>query len=338
MFLECGNGKKMTYLIAELCGNHGGNAEMAQELVRNAKASGAHAVKFQTYVPDLLIDRDIEALPHVKKLYDTQHQRFTDLCLSEDEWLSIVNLCSELKIDFGSTPADSKSLEFIGEHCSFLKIQSGDVTNHLLIEQVAVAGKPVILSTGMATEKEIAQAVDILRNCDLTLLHCVSNYPCEISDLRLGAIAKLRDRFNVRIGYSDHCADNLACVFAVAAGAEVIERHFTITPEIEIGDHRFSATPAKFREMRENIEKINVAFSRSEIDPSQSEVEMTRLMRRGLAVGRDLKAGDLITKDDLLYIRPETSVHGDQYRAFVGKRAARELRQFEQIGIQDIEI
>lgn len=328
----------MTYLIAELCGNHGGNAEMARELVREAKLSGANAVKFQTYVPDLLIDRDLEALPHVKKYYDTQHQRFTELCLSEDEWLSIVELCSELKIDFGSTPADFRSLDFIGGHCSFLKIQSGDVTNHLLIEQIADAGKPVILSTGMATEDEIAQAVDILKDCDLTLLHCVSNYPCDISQLRLGAIAKLRDRFEVRVGYSDHCADNLACVFAVAAGAEVIERHFTITPEIEIGDHRFSAIPSAFREMKENIAKVKSAFSKDDIEPSPSEIEMRRLMRRGLAVARDLKAGELITKDDLLYIRPETQLHGNQYSAFVGTRAARELRQYEQISIQDVKL
>lgn len=326
-----------TFCIAEICGNHGGDFDKARRLLHLAAESGADAVKFQTYKAEKYIDPAVPTMAHVRGVHKTQLERFKSLQFSRKQWRELARLAREQNVIFFSTPADHDSADMLDELVPVFKIQSGDVTNIPLIRHVAAKGKPIIMSTGMASEEEIAAAVREVPADRLALLHCVSAYPTPPDKICLGAIPALRERFGLPTGYSDHSMNSLACLAAVACGAVIIERHFTDDKDQPIGDHKFSAAPDEFKTMVENIREIEVMRGGFQDRLSEAETGMRRAMRRGLAMASDVAAGTVLTPEALIAIRPEQGVSPAAIDRVVGKKAARDLKRGEFPEPSDIE-
>ncbi|MFC1576140.1 N-acetylneuraminate synthase family protein, partial [Candidatus Omnitrophota bacterium] len=288
---------KRTFIIAEIGGNHGGSLLKAKELASLAKASGADAVKFQTYDAEKYIEKSFPSMALGKGPHKTQQERFKSLQFDPKEWDSLIEHCRNLSIMFFSTPADADSADFLDKYVLTYKIQSGDVTNIPLIRHIVKKGKPIIMSTGMATEAELEKAVREIPKDKLVLLHCVSIYPTPPDKVSLLSIPYLKKRFNVPVGYSDHTMNSRACLSAVALGAAVIERHFTDNRDQQLGDHKFSADPAGFKEMVDGIREIEKMREGFDARLSESELKMRNFMRRGLLIKRDILSGSALTED-----------------------------------------
>lgn len=325
-----------TFIVAEIGSNHNGNLDTAKELVTLAKQSGADAVKFQTYDAEKYIDKTVPTIAHVRGLYKTQQERFRSLQFTYEQWDSLAKHCKDLHIIFFSTPADVNSANFLEQYVPVYKIQSGDVTNIPLIRHIVKKNKPIIMSTGMATEAELEAAVQEIPKDRLILLHCVSIYPTSPDKLSLHSIPYLKDKFNVPVGYSDHTTSSLACLAAVALRAVVIERHFTNDKNQQIGDHKFSASPTEFKEMVENIREIERMRGGFETRLTEPELNMRYAMRRGLSVTKDILAGTILTPDILLPLRPEKGISASKIDYVIGKRATRDLKKGDFIEEADI--
>ena len=311
------------YVIAEVGGNHNGDAGVALRLVEAAAAAGANAVKFQTYRAETLVHPDLEAMPLAAKHYRRQFDRFKSLELSWDVYEVIIARCAELEIDFLTTPFDIQALEQMADFMPAIKIASGDLTFHPLIESAVATGKPVILSTGMADAEEIRGAAALIPATQRVLLHCVSMYPLPGEKANLRAIPALAEAIGETVvGYSDHSIGIEAPLAATALGARVIEKHFTLDNSQELGDHRLSIEPAELKSMVEAIRRIAAMLGSGEIGLTDGELPMRRMLRRGIYAARNLPAGTVISADDLVYLRPETGLTPASAGQLVGHRTA----------------
>lgn len=309
----------MTYIIAEVGGNHDGNFAKALDHVYAAKDMGADAVKFQIYEAEKLVSRGTPAFSQAKG-YKFQLDRFKDLEFSEDEWFRIIEICKKENIDFLATCFDLDSLEKYEPHMEYIKIASGDLTYKDLVEKAGTYNKQVILSTGGSSFRELQMASQWVPDHLLTVLHCVSLYPCPDYMVDLGRILELK-QFYKRVGYSDHAKGITACLGAASLGAKVIEKHFSITPELDFGDHPHSASPEELNELVNHVQRINTMFSHNEykIDPR---------FRRGGYAARDIRAGEIISAADIASLRPATLLHPHEY---VGKTLQKDLKQGESL-------
>ena len=327
---------KKTFVIAEIGSNHNGNLEIAKKLVILAKESGADAVKFQTYNAKKYIDKSVLPMAHVRGKYKSQQERFQSLQFTPEQWDSLIRHAREEGLIFLSTPADFDSVDLLDKYVPAFKIQSGDVTNILLIRHIVQKGKPIIMSVGMADESEIEAAVQEIPRDKLILLHCVSIYPTPADKVSLYSLLYLREKFNVPVGYSDHTMNSLACLSAVALGAVVIERHFTNDKDQPIGDHKFSADPAEFKEMARNIREIETMRGGFSTRLTEPELNMRYAMRRGLSLTRDVPAGTVVTEELLLPLRPEKGISASRVDFVVGKRINKDLKKGHFISEDDI--
>lgn len=320
------------YIIAEIGGNHNGNPKVALELVQAAANSKVNAVKFQTYHAETLVLPDLEPLPLVRKSYGTQAQRFKSLELDLNVYDELRHACRELKIDFLTTPFDLQILDQFAPYMPAIKVASGDLTHHPLIEQAATYGKPVILSTGMATIGEIDAAACLVPKHHLALLHCVSIYPLPDEKVNLRGIAAMQQRWpEVTIGYSDHTVGPEACLAAVALGARIVEKHFTLDTRQTPGDHVLSLDPQELTDMVNQIRRVERMLGTFEKKPAIGEESMRVWMRRSIYAKRTLKAGDTITGNDLLFLRPfKTSTPADAL-LLVGRRLRRDVAEFQEM-------
>ncbi|MFC1590157.1 N-acetylneuraminate synthase family protein [Candidatus Omnitrophota bacterium] len=316
-----------TFIIAEIGGNHNGDLDTAKELIKLAKASGADAVKFQTFDAAKYIDAATPAMALVRKFHKTQQERYKSLQFTPDQWELLVRYCRELGIIFFSTPADSESADLLDRYVSVFKIQSGDATNIPLIRHVAKKGKPVIMSTGMVTEAELKAAVGEIPKERLILLHCVSIYPTPPDRVSLLSIPYLQKAFGVPVGYSDHTEDSMACLSAVALGAVVIERHFTNDKTQPIGDHKFSADPEGFKGMVEQIRRIEKMRGGFETRLSDAELKMRSIMWRGLSIKEDIPAGTVLTEDLLIPLRPWKGIQASRIDSIIGRKTKKDLKK-----------
>lgn len=307
------------YVIAEIGGNHNGNPETAYRLVQEAARAGANAVKFQTYRAERLVHPSVEPVPIVKKHYATQLDRFKSLELAPEVYSRIIAMCSELGVDFMTSPFDLEVLREFAPHMPAIKIASGDLTYGQLISAAAAFGKPVILSTGMADVEDIAAAAALVPSAQRVLLHCVSIYPLPDDQANLRAItAMCRTWPDVPIGYSDHTIGPEACLAAVALGARVIEKHFTLDRTQVPGDHVLSLDPGQLGAMVGQIRRIQSMLGEEVKRPAAGEARMREMMRRGVYAARDLPRGHTITTDDLLFIRPTSAIAPTEADALVG--------------------
>ena len=315
------------FVIAEAGVNHNGDVELAHRLVDVAAEAGADAVKFQSFDPERLVSPlarkaayQAEATGH----RESQLEMLRRLVLPSEALAKLAAHAAERGIIFLSTPFDESSadlLETLGMPA--YKVPSGEVTNHPLVAHVAAKGLPVLLSTGMSTLEEVAQAVAVVReNGDppLALLHCVSNYPAAPRDSNLRAIAAMRAAFGVPVGWSDHTEGLQVSLAAVAAGADLLEKHVTLNRNLPGPDHRSSLEPEELAELVRAVREVELAMGDGVKRPVASEAATSEVARRSLHAARALPAGHLLETGDLIALRPGTGISPALRDRVVGRR------------------
>ncbi|MSO89800.1 MAG: N-acetylneuraminate synthase [Rhodospirillaceae bacterium] len=326
------------YVVAEIGGNHNGDSTVALRLVEEAAGAGADAVKFQTYDAGSLIHPNAAPMPMAGSAYRSQFERFKSLELPPETYDRIIDRCAGLGIDFLTTPFALDILDAMAPRMPAIKIASGDLTFHQLIRAGAATGKPVLLSTGMSTLDEVAVAAALVPAERLVLLHCVSLYPLPDEDANLLALKTMRARFpDVTLGYSDHTIGAEAPIVAVALGARVIEKHFTLDSNQRPGDHPLSLDPVGMAGLVTSIRRIERMLGNGQKIPAPGEDAMRRRMRRGLYAARDLDAGHRIAETDIKIIRPEGPLSPADAPHLSGRRLRRRIAAFEALTPEAIE-
>ncbi len=303
------------FIIAEAGVNHNGSLELALKLVDGAVEAGADAVKFQTFITEKIIAPaapKAEYQMRIKGTIESQFEMAKRLELNQHEFQAIAELCQAKGIVFLSTPFEEDSADFLETvGISAFKIASGELTNLPFLAHVARKGKPMIVSTGMADLDEVDLAVRTIRshgNPDLILLHCTSNYPTDPKDVNLRAIHTLAGTFDVPVGYSDHTDGIEIAIGAVALGACVIEKHFTLDRRLPGPDQQVSLEVGELKKMVYSIRRIEEAFGTGVKEPAMSEIVIAAVARKSLHLKNDLSEGHSLRIEDLIAIRPGTGI------------------------------
>lgn len=320
------------FIIAELSGNHNGDINRALRLIEEAHRSGADAVKLQTYTADTItIDNDKEGfiiqdgLWKGYKLYDLYNEAHTPWEWHEE----LFTFARKIGITIFSSPFDETAVDFLEKlGCPIYKVASFEITHHPLIKYIANIGKPIIMSTGMASLEEIEEAVEIVKNSpckDLTLLHCVSAYPAPIENTNLNVILDLKKRFpNVKVGLSDHSLGITVAVGASALGAEVIEKHLTLARADGGVDAAFSLEPNEFKMLCHEVRLVKQALGKLTYDRSENE-NKNKIFRRSIFVVKDIKKGDPFSVDNIRVIRPSNGMKPKFYTTILGQIAEQDF-------------
>ena len=320
--MKIGNNRPV-FIIAEAGINHNGSLDLAKKMIDAAKSCGADAVKFQTFRTEDLVVKD--------KNTDSHFRMLKKLELNEKEFESLNSYCKNKNIIFLSTPFDSKSAEFLYKlRIPAFKIASGELTNLPLLRQIALYNKPIILSTGMSTLKEVREAVGVIYstgNKKLILLHCTSNYPAKYEDVNLKAMDTLKKEFNVAVGYSDHTQGIEVSVAAVAMGACVIEKHFTLDKIFSGPDHKASMEPEEFRGLVEAIRNIEKATGSGVKKPSQSEKKIKGIARKSIVAACDIKSGASLTPAMLSIKRPGTGIEPRYIKRLLNRKILTDIKE-----------
>lgn len=310
-------GKKVI-IIAEIGNNHNGDFQIAKRLIKEAANCGADGVKFQTYNPDLYVLKTMPVVAHAKGEFKTQHERLTNLALSKEQYLELKEFAKENDLMFSSTPFDDESVDFLENLIDFYKISSGDNTNIPLIKKIAEKGKPVVLSTGMASMQDIQKALCYFSRENIVLLHCVAKYPVPMNETNLLSILYLKEKLGIPIGYSDHSIGLTACEIATALGAVMIEKHFTLDKSQSAGDHKLSAEPADFAALVDKIRNIEDALGVYGLS-IKNQIETAKILRRSLYARVGIPKGSIITEDMVVALRPPGGISSADKEFVVGK-------------------
>ncbi len=319
-------------IIAEAGVNAGNSLEDAKKLAAVAKQSGADIVKYQTAVPELVISRFAEKADYQKKATgsdESQLDMIKKLHLTFDEHRQLKSYCDEIGITYLSTAFDLKSLDFlISLNLPLYKIPSGEITNLPLLEGIAKTGLRVIMSTGMCTLEEIEVATQVLKNNgvkDITLLHCNTDYPTPFEDVNLRAMQTIKDHFMVNVGYSDHTCGIEASVAAVAMGATVIEKHFTLDKNADGPDHKASLNPEELSQLVIAIRNTEMLLGSSKKFASPSESRNIMIARKSIVALTDIKKGELLTNDNITTKRPANGISPMQWHDVLGTVAVKDF-------------
>lgn len=314
------------FIIAEAGVNHNGSLDFALQLVDAAKASGADAVKFQTFRVDQLVTRGAQKAAYQKRTTgesETQFEMLERLQLDLEAHQRIIERCKESDIQFLSSPFDVQSVDLLDSlDVSLYKVPSGEITNFPLLQRVAQKGRPIILSTGMSTLGEVEEAVQVLRNAgckQLTLLHCVTEYPAPYGEVNLCAMQTLKLAFGLPVGYSDHTPGIEISVAATAVGAQVIEKHFTLDRSLPGPDHAASLEPAELKEMVAAIRNVEAALGSGVKAPAPCELRNISVARKSIVAARPLAAGHKLSMEDLEVKRPGTGLPSKFIPALLGR-------------------
>lgn len=326
------------YIIAEAGDNHNGNFDLAIRLVDVAKASGADCVKFQTFITDEVISTLAEKAEYQKEntgTNESQYEMVKKLELSFDQFRQLKAYCDSVGISFLSTPFDLPSIAFLNElNLPFWKIPSGEITNLPYLIEIAKTGKDVVMSTGMCTMDEIETALTILRSNGaghISLLHCNTEYPTPFSDVNLRAMKTLEERFHCPVGYSDHTQGIEIPIAAVAMGATIIEKHFTLDHTMEGPDHKASLEPEELKTMVTAIRRIEQAMGNGVKEPSLSEKKNIPIARKSIVARRAIAKGELLTEDNLAIKRPGDGISPMEWFKVLGTTAVRDFQPDEKI-------
>ncbi|MCR4419329.1 MAG: N-acetylneuraminate synthase [Clostridia bacterium] len=317
------------FIIAEAGVNHNGDPELARRLVDAAVYAGADAVKFQAFraeeVATAAAERAAYQRANEPERDESQLEMIRRVELGHEELKKVFDYCREKGITFISSAFDLESVDFLCDlGVPYLKVPSGEITNYPYLRHVAGKGRPVILSTGMATLGEVEGAVNLLRSggCgDIVLLHCTTNYPTPPQEVNLRAIETMRRAFGLPVGYSDHTPGPAAAVAAIALGAVAIEKHLTLDRNLPGPDHRASLEPEEFRTMVRYIREVEVCLGDGLKRPTAGELAIMPAARRSLVARRDIAAGEVITEQCLAVKRPGTGISPVYWDLVVGRRA-----------------
>jgi N,N'-diacetyllegionaminate synthase len=315
------------FIVAEAGVNHNGDLSVAKRMVDEAVKAGADAVKFQTFNASSLVTAMAPKAEYQKTdvgTAETQAEMLKRLELPIDGYAELDAYCRERGILFLSSPFDPESAEFLHRlNVPAYKIASGEVTNWPFLEYVARLGKPILLSTGMCYLSEVEEAVRLIRStgCDrIVLLHCVSNYPAEPSLVNLRSMLTMQAALQLPVGYSDHTLGIEVPLAAVALGAVLIEKHFTLSSKMQGPDHQASLEPGELAELVKAIRVVESAMGHGRKEPAVTEMEMAAVVRRSLVAARGLPAGTTLTEDAIALRRPGTGLPPAARKYVVGRR------------------
>ena len=326
-------------IIAEAGVNHNGNLSTAKQLAEKAKDCGADIVKYQTFVPEKIASRHARMAEYQKINTGedmTQEEMLSKLCLSKNEFIELAEYCDEIGIQFLSTPFDIESIIFLKELQSIWKIPSGEITNYPYLVEIAKTKKDIILSTGMCSLGEVDEALSVLYTNGaehISLLHCTTNYPTPMEDVNLRAMLTLSDHCKCDVGYSDHTRGIEVPVAAVALGAKIIEKHFTLDRNMDGPDHKASLEPNEFSAMVEAIRNIEVALGDGVKAPAQSEKANIEIARKSIVAARDIRKGEVFSEENLTTKRPGNGLSPMLWSKVIGKVAKRSFAEDELIEV-----
>jgi N,N'-diacetyllegionaminate synthase len=333
-----------TIIIAEAGVNHNGSIEMAKQLVLKAKEAGVDYIKFQTFKASKLVTKAAKQAEYQQKNIgkegDSQYQMLKKLELSPEEHQILIDYCHELGIKFFSTAFDFDSMDYLHSlNLGLWKIPSGEVTNYPFLKRIAQYNEKTILSTGMCDMEDVRAAVNALYKNGLSkenliLLHCNTEYPTPYEDVNLKAMDALRKEFGVEVGYSDHTKGIEVPIAAVALGATVIEKHFTLDRTLPGPDHKASLEPDELKAMVSairNIEKAVAGDGTKHV--SESERKNIAIARKSIVAAKDIKAGEVFTEENLTVKRPGSGISPMRWEEVLGMKAKRDFSEDELIEI-----
>lgn len=332
--------RQNTLIIAEAGVNHNGDMQMAKRLIDAAADAGADLVKFQTFNASRLVTREAKKADYqnqATKCDESQHDMLKRLELTEGMHHELIAYCASRGIGFFSTGFDEASVDFlVGLGQQQFKIPSGEITNLPYLRHIGHIGKRIILSTGMATLGDIEAAINVLEQAgtpriNLTILHCTTEYPTPMPEVNLRAMQSIRAAFGVDVGYSDHTLGIEVAIAAVAMGASVIEKHFTLDRTLKGPDHKASLEPHELSAMVNAIRNVEVAMGDGIKRLTASEFNNKAIARKSLVAKKNIKSGDFFTVDNLTVKRPGSGISPMCWDEFIGKKAVRDFMEDELI-------
>lgn len=329
-----------TFIIAEAGVNHNGSLELARKLVDVAVEAGADAIKFQTFKADKLVSKGAQKANYQKQTTsaeESQHEMIKKLELDEAAHRELIHYCKEKQILFLSTPFDHDSIELLKNFgMQIFKIPSGEITNLPYLRHIGGIAKEVILSTGMSDLGEIEDALDVLVQSGvakekITVLHATTEYPCPIGEVNLRAMQTIRAAFTVKVGYSDHTQGIAVPIAAVAMGACVIEKHFTLDRSMEGPDHKASLEPDELKSMVQAIRLVERALGDGIKKPTESELSNIKVARKSIVAERRIRKGEKLTESNLAVKRPGTGLNPMRWDEVIGTEAICDFQPDETI-------
>ena len=325
-------------IIAEAGVNHNGNLDTAFKLCDAAKEAGADVVKFQTWKTEDIITNNVAQASYQKENVgkeETQFEMLKKLELSSQDFIKIKEYCDCIGIMFASTADEAKSLDFlISIGIPFIKVGSGDIGNISYLRYIGSKAMPIILSTGMSSIADIDISIRALQEGgadNITLLHCTTSYPCNYENVNLNAMCTIRDAFKLPVGYSDHTLGNIVAIGAVAMGAKVIEKHFTLDKNMYGPDHKASSNPDEFRSLVKAIRNIEMAMGNGEKVPTSDEKEISKVVLKRKVKKKNIKEGTIISEEDICVKRNDVGMMADKWDIVVGSRAGKDYKVDEGI-------
>ena len=328
-----------TIVIAEIGVNHNGDLSTARELVLAAKVAGADYAKFQTFRAEGLVTAEAGVADYQRASAGSRSQleMLKAFELSDQDFLTLKAFCESENIGFLTTAHDFESMDFVAElNLDFIKVPSGDLTNGPFLEAVAKQGQRILLSTGMGTFEEVADALNVLEGAGLrreliTVLQCTTNYPAPLKEVNLRAMVAMGQGFDVGVGYSDHTEGSVAALAAVALGAKVIEKHLTLDKSMRGPDHAASANPTEFKALVRGIREVETALGSPEKTPGPTEAPNRLVARKSLVAVRPIESGEVFSAENVGVKRPGTGISPMLWHEVMGTKAHRSFRTDELI-------
>lgn len=320
------------FIIAEAGVNHNGSLEIAKKLIDSAVEAGVDAVKFQTFKTENIVCKNAGKAEYQKNTTDAVENQFDmlkKLELTVQMHEEIMHYCDKKGIQFLSTPFDLDSIDYLNKlGISIMKVPSGEITNYPYLKKIGQTEKPVIISTGMSELEEVEAAIKVLRDNgskEITVLHCNTEYPTPFKDVNLKAMISLKEKLNLRVGYSDHTMGIEIPIAAVAMGAEVIEKHFTLDKNMEGPDHKASLEPEELKAMVQAIRNVENALGTGIKAPSSSEKKNIVVARKSIVAKRKITQGEVFTEENLTAKRPGNGISPMLWEKIIGKTASRKF-------------
>jgi N-acetylneuraminate synthase/N,N'-diacetyllegionaminate synthase len=334
-------------VIAEAGVNHNGDILIAKSLIDKAVEAGADYVKFQTFKAETLVSKSAKKADYQRVNLndgdDSQYNMLKKLELTHEHHMELMKYCNERNIKFLSTAFDVEGVHYLNRlDLDLFKIPSGEITNYPYLCAIAQCGKPVIMSTGMCNKQEINDALEVLIQNgvvkeNITILHCNTEYPTPMKDVNLLAMLTIGKDFGVKIGYSDHTLGIEVPIAAVALGAIIIEKHFTLDSTMQGPDHIASLEPQALKEMVKAIRNIELAISGDGLKkPSESEFKNTAIARKSIHIKNNLPQGHILTDADLIVLRPGDGISPMKWNVVIGKQLLTPKNEFDKLAFSDI--
>ena len=324
-----------TFIIAEAGVNHNGSVDLAKKLIDVAKNCGCDAVKFQTFIAKNVVSKFAKKAQYQIENTnndESQLEMIKKLELSFTDFLELKNYCDIQKIIFMSTPFDLESIDFLASlKMTIFKIPSGEITNLPYLRKINSLKTKVILSTGMANLEEIADALKILQDCEVSILHANTQYPTPMEDVNLNAMLTIKNKFNVEIGYSDHTQGIEIAIASVAIGAKIIEKHFTLDKKMAGPDHIASLEPEELKAMVNSIRNIEKAFGDGIKRPSKSEINNIEIARKSIVAKVKINKGEVFSEKNITTKRPALGISPMKWDEIIGSIAQKNYEEDELI-------